>query len=374
MQGIELCRQFYWEAVRPILTRRFPQMAHAAALLGPGSEVLGFDDAMSTDHHWGPRCLLFVQEADYAQVAEPIHNALAHELPFRFGGYSTHFSAPDADDSGVQLLETIELGPINHRVDIWTLRGFIQQTLNFELPNEAETATVAPPAEHAIGAADWLTFPQQRLRTIVDGAVYHDAVGLTQLRQRFAWYPPDVWRYMLAAGWARIGQEEHLMGRAGLVGDEVGSALIGARLVRDVMQLGFLMARVYAPYPKWFGTAFKQLPCAAELYPLLQQALAAQTWPERGDWLAAAYEKLAVLHNALGLTDPMPEQTRDFFGRPLRVMALHGFADALLHGIQDPAVRQIAQRRPIGSIDQFSDSTELLEGTEWRTAVRDFYQ
>ena len=134
------------------------------------------------------------------------------------------------------------------------------------------------------------------------------------------------------------------------------------------------MARIYAPYPKWFGTAFKQLPCAAELYPLLQQALATQTWPERGDWLAAAYEKLAVLHNALGLTDPMPEQTRDFFGRPLRVMALHGFADALLHGIQDPVVRQIAQRRPIGSIDQFSDNTDLRENLWLHQRLRELYR
>ncbi|MEZ4706502.1 MAG: DUF4037 domain-containing protein [Caldilineaceae bacterium] len=363
MQGIELCRQFYWEAVRPILAWRFPGLAHAAALLGPGSEVLGFDDAMSTDHHWGPRCLLFLNEDDHAQLARPIHHALAHELPVRFGGFSTHFSEPDAEDSGVQLLETIESGPVNHRVEVWTQRGFIRQTLNFELPASA-----------AIEPADWLTFPQQRLRTIVDGAVYHDEIGLAQLRERFAWYPLDVWRYLLAAGWARIGQEEHLMGRAGLAGDEVGSALIGARLVRDVMQLCFLMARVYAPYPKWFGTAFKQLPCAAELYPLLQQALAAPTWQARGDLLAAAYEKLAVLHNALGLTEPMPTQTRDFFGRPFRVMALHGFGDALLQDIQDPVVRQIAQRRPIGSIDQFSDSTDLLEGAEWRTAVRALYQ
>ncbi|MEZ4661881.1 MAG: DUF4037 domain-containing protein [Caldilineaceae bacterium] len=362
MQGIELCRQFYWEAVRPILGRRFPNLAHAAALLGPGSEVLGFDDAMSTDHHWGPRCLLFVNEGEHAQFAGPIHNALARELPFSFGGFSTNFSAPDADDSGVQLLETIESGPVNHRVEVLTLRGFIRQTLNFDLPAGA-----------AIEPADWLTFPQQRLRTIVDGAVYHDEIGLAQLRDRFAWYPPDVWRYLLAAGWARIGQEEHLMGRAGLAGDEVGSTLIGARLVRGVMQLCLLMARVYAPYPKWFGAAFKKLPCAAELYPLLQQTLAAQTWQERGDLLAAAYEKLAVLHNTLGLTDPMPTQTRDFFGRPFRVMALHGFADALLHGIHDPAMRQIAQRRPIGSIDQFSDSTDLLEGAEWRMAVRGFY-
>jgi hypothetical protein len=34
--------------------------------------------------------------------------------------------------------------------------------------------------------------------------------------------------------WNRIGQEEHLMGRADR-GDEIGSAIIAARLVRDLM-------------------------------------------------------------------------------------------------------------------------------------------
>ena len=52
--GIELCRRFYWEAVRPVLDTEFPGLPHTAALIGPGSEVLGFDTEMSADHNWGP--------------------------------------------------------------------------------------------------------------------------------------------------------------------------------------------------------------------------------------------------------------------------------------------------------------------------------
>ena len=50
-----------------------------------------------------------------------------------------------------------------------------------------------------------------------------------------------------------------MMGWAGFVGDEIGSALMGSRLVRDIMRLAFLMEREYIPYAKWFGTAFTQL-------------------------------------------------------------------------------------------------------------------
>src|SRR5437667_257304 len=53
--GLELAGRFYDEAVRPILDRDFPGIAHSAALIGPGSEVLGFDTPMSRDHHWAPR-------------------------------------------------------------------------------------------------------------------------------------------------------------------------------------------------------------------------------------------------------------------------------------------------------------------------------
>ncbi|MBI3960845.1 MAG: DUF4037 domain-containing protein [Chloroflexi bacterium] len=357
VSGLTLCGQFYSGAIRPILDDAFPALAHSAALIGSGSEVLGFDDEMSTDHHWGPRVQLFVGEDDHLEVADPIHTALANRLPYTFRGYSTNFSEPDPTDNGVQLLTVLQSGPVNHRVSVSTVQGFVQNYLGFDI-----TQPLTP--------ADWLTFPQQKLRALTAGAVYHDGIGLEEMRARFAWFPQDVWLYLLAAGWARIGQEEHLMGRAGLVGDELGSALMGSRLVRDVMRLAFAMERQYAPYPKWFGTAFAKLACAAELTPHLLAAQTASTWQARQAHLIPAYETLARMHNRLGLTDPLPETTRQFFGRPFQVIALHGFADALLAQISDPAMQVIAQRRPIGSIDTISDNTDLLEGTNWRPSLR----
>ena len=164
------------------------------------------------------------------------------------------------------------------------------------------------------------------------------------------------------------------MGRAGAVGDEIGSALIGARLVRDLMRLCFLMERTYAPYPKWFGTAFKQLSCADELSPHLQAALSAATWQERERHLVPAYRLVAGMHNDLSLTDPLPTEPRDFFGRPFRVIELHGFAARILERIDDERVRRIAARRPIGNIDLFSDSTDLVSHASWRATLRKLYE
>src|SRR5207248_1274157 len=126
--------------------------------------------------------------------------------------------------------------------------------------------------------------------------------------------------YLLAAGWTRIGQEQHLMGRAGSVGDELGSALIASRLVRDVMCLGFLMERQYAPYPKWFGTAFRRLNCAEALLPSLVAAQQATTWQEREVHLCEAFEHLAAMHNALEITEVVPARIAPFHDRPFRVI------------------------------------------------------
>jgi hypothetical protein len=359
--GMKLSEDFYREAVRPILDNAFPGLAHAAGLIDSGSEVLGFDDETSTDHHWGPRLILFLSGEDHPQYCAQIHQVLAENLPREFKGYSTNFTKPDPNDSGTQLLQPITSGPVNHRVITTTPRDFFIDYLGFDL-------------EQPLEPADWLTFSEQRLLTITKGMVFHDEVGLNAVRSRFAYYPQDVWLYLLASAWMRIEQEEPLMGRSGIVGDEVGSALIGARLVRDVMRLCFLMERTYTPYPKWLGLAFKQLSCSRILWPVLQGALRSETWQDREGYLVQAYEVIAGRHNTLKITEPLPEQTAYFHGRPFKVIAQHGFAAALLRKIQDPIVKRIAEKPVIGSIDLFSDNVDLVSNPSWRKKLRQLYE
>ena len=56
VSGLDLSRRFFREIVRPLLATAFPNLHYAATLLGPGSEVLGFDTEMSVDHDWGRAC------------------------------------------------------------------------------------------------------------------------------------------------------------------------------------------------------------------------------------------------------------------------------------------------------------------------------
>ncbi|MCW2805129.1 MAG: hypothetical protein JWN06_3346 [Propionibacteriaceae bacterium] len=314
--GQELSRRFYEEEVRPALEAGYPGLRYSAALLGRGSEVLGFDDEMSSDHNWEPRVLLFLRDEDHTAHGEAINASLGKALPHRFQGYATDYS-------------------------IFTLRDFFQQHLDIDI-------------DRVIEARDWLTFPEQRLRMITAGAVYHDQVGLQAVRDQFAHYPHDVWLYLLSAAWWRVHPEVNLVGRTGYVGDELGSALIGSQLVHDLMQLCFLMEKQYAPYSKWYGTAFSRLHCATALSPVLWSALRAETWPEREDALMAAYEQLAAMHNALEITGPVQLQVQQMWNRPFKVV-WGDFPGMLQARIQDPAVKRIAEEWPTGGVDQVRD-------------------
>lgn len=346
--GLELSRIYYEEAVGPLLAARFPDLPYAAALLGSGSEVLGFDTPVSTDHHWGPRLFLFLPEGEYERRREAITALLAEWLPYEIRGFSTNFGPPDA--IGVQLRRPIDAGPVNHWVRPTTVRRFVMGALGVD-PH----GTLAP--------RDWLTFPEQRLLELTAGAVYHDGPGeLTAVRRRFAYYPRDVWLYRLAAQWKRISQEEAFMGRCGDSGDDLGSRLVAARLVRDLMRLAFLLERAYAPYSKWFGTAFARLRCAAELGPYCARALAAETWREREGYLSDAYRVVARLHNALGVTSPLAEEVAPYYDRPYLTLRADRFAAALREAIADEEIRRIAG--DCGAVDQFVDCTDVTTRPE----------
>jgi hypothetical protein len=364
ISGLDLSEAFYHEAVEPIMQKDFAELSYSAALIGSGSEVLGLDNEMSTDHHWGPRVMFFLNEQDMPFFQARISKSLSEQLPRRFRGYPTSYIASTAADDeakGIQQLDYSEEGPINHRVSVEAIRDFMQQYVGFDVRNE-------------MTLVDWLTIPDQKLLTLTAGRVFHDAIGLENLRRKFAYYPHDVWLYLLAAQWTRIEQEEHLMGRAGSVGDELGAAIIASRLVRDLMRLCFLMERNYAPYPKWFGTAFRKLEAASLLEPILQQAITAHDWKEREKHLVAAYEYVAARHNQLDLTAPMPTKASQFHGRPYQVISMGEFSKALASQISDPLVKAIAARPMIGSIDQLSDSTDLLANPRWRQALCGLYE
>jgi hypothetical protein len=236
-----------------------------------------------------------------------------------------------------------------HHVTVATLPAWILDQLGVD-------ATVG------MSTLDWLVTPQQRLLGVVSGAVYFDGSGaLTDLRTALSWYPEQVWRWMLACQWRRLAQEEAFVARAAEVGDELGSALTAARLVRDVMRLALLLERIYAPYQKWLGTAFHRLRHTDGLPGHLTDVVNAPDVRSRENALAAAYAALAGRHNDSGLTEHVDPTTGNYFHRPARVLMADRFTDACLATVSDQDLRRL---RLVGAIDQAVDSTDLLQAPE----------
>jgi hypothetical protein len=331
--GLQLAREFCAAVVRPLLEERFPQVPYAAALLGPGSEVAGFDSQRSTDHDWGPRLQVFLTDGDAGQAGQ-VATMLAGRLPESFGGYPVAF--PVTREPG---------GGTRHRVEVTGLGSWLTGQLGFDPRGE-------------VTLLDWLATPAQRLAEFTAGEVFHDGPGeLTRARARLAWYPRDVWLYLLACQWRRIGQEEAFPGRCAEAGDDLGSVVVTARLARELMRLCLLMHQRYPPYSKWLGTAFARLPGTGGLRASLAEALSAGDWPTREQHMSQAYEAAAALHNELGFTAPVDTWVRGFYERPYRVIGADRFVTALHAAISDAQLRRLP---PTGAIDQFTDSTDAL--------------
>ena len=336
VSGIDLARMFYIEVVRPLIKGR----AHSAARLGSGSDVLGFDTPRSTDHGWGPQLQVFVAASEVDTVRRIIDSG----LPEEFHGWPARFGW---DEVAVQ-----------HHVNVVSLEKWLESHLGFD-------------PQMDITVQNWLTTPQQLLLEVTAGAVFHDPNGdLKRVRSKLEWYPNDIWLWLLACQWRRIAQEEAFVGRTAEVGDELGSRILTARLVRDLMRLCFLIERRYAPYSKWLGSAFQNLRIAPGLVPYLDAALKATDYPARETGLCSAYEYIVRCYNQLNLTPPVDPEVRLFYKRPFRVLGGDRFAEVCLAAIHDEWLKG---QPLVGNIDQFVDSTDVLSSAHRSRSLINIY-
>ncbi len=370
MPGNRLNLFFYEEAVRPIVERHFPGLRWGAAHIQAGSDVLGFDTERSMDHGWGPAITLFIAQDEHSPaLGARIRAVLSDELPFHVRGFPTRWRDPEDGSPvlwrhGDMVMATSR--PIRHHVGVGAERNVLRNWLGVDPLRDAHWRV-----------QEWLAVPTQRLRTVVSGPIYRDDTGeLARAREALRWYPHDVWLYLLAEQWHRIGQEAAFMGRTGEVGDELGSRVLAARLVREVMQLCFLMERRYAPYSKWFGSAFAQLGIAPRLTPHLSAALSGETWQQRDTHFAAIYRLVAEQHNTLGLTPFVDPTPGPFHTRPFTVLPEGAHWRALREAIADERVRRLVrhQHQVVGSVSQWADSTDVLDAPPWWDHLRQVYR
>ena len=119
--GLTLAGEYDTQVVRPLLDAACPGLPHSAALLGAGSEVLGFDSGRSTDHDWGPRSQIFLADGEARRHAARIEAALTRDLLATFRGYPTAF--PRSHEPG---------GRARTGVEVTMLHGWLTARLAFD--------------------------------------------------------------------------------------------------------------------------------------------------------------------------------------------------------------------------------------------------
>lgn len=334
MSGVGLARAYSAEVVEPLLSRELPDVPLATARLGSGSDVLGLDDDTSHDHDWGLRLTVLVPEAD----VERVDAVLESGVPEEWRGHPTRFAT---------TWEPV----VRQRAQVASPLGFAHSRTGLDLSRDPDLL-------------EWCSLTGQAVLELIAGPVFRDDTGeLSGIRERLAWYPDDVWRFAIAADWARIGQELPFVGRAGQVGDEAGSRVLAARLARTAMHLGLLLERRWPPYAKWLGTSFARLPRMGEVDAALRRSLAADDWAPRQEALVAAIEALAVLQGETGLPT-LHAATEPFYDRPFR--GLRGLPELVLDTVAD---RRLRAARPLGTVEQWSDSVDLLVDADRRMAA-----
>lgn len=251
MSGLALSKAYYEEVGRPMLQQKYPEYLSriAVGLVGEGSECLGFDDAYSTDHDFGPGFCLWLTHEDYQAIGEALqtdYNALAAE----WRGFPVRNST--AEGAG--------------RVGVLEIDSFFEKFTGH---------TQAPAAKTLEDVLCWAQIPPEMLCTAVNGEVFEDKLGeFTRRRALFAEYPEPVRLYRLAEAlhkMAQAGQYNYPRGRnRGDIGMMYSSL---AEFIQAAAETGYLLNRSYMPFYKWRIRGMERFTCVQDLKALLEQLM-----------------------------------------------------------------------------------------------------
>ena len=357
IKGMELCEGFFNDCAKKILEENFSGIKYSAGLIGYGSDVLGYDDAVSTDHMWGPRFYLFLEKEDISQK-NLIMQILSENLPYAYKGYSVNFTEPDPNDCGVQHPKFISEGKVNPLIFIQTFDDYLVEQLG-----TSDLGSIKP--------LEWLSFSEHRLLSLVSGKFFVDGLNCAEIIAKIKYYPRDVKLYLIASNWDIIASEQAFVKRCGECGDEIGSRIICSRIAERLMRLCFLYKNTYAPYSKWFGTAFSKLDVDEKLMHTIQSALSANSMEEREEKIVEAQAMVADMHNVSGLTNFVHYQIESYFGRKIKVIFADKFAEATSNELKNTLFENIPL---IGTLSQMGGLSSFADDKAFYAQIRRLYE
>ncbi len=148
---------------------------------------------------WGPRFYLFLKPED-AVKKQKIMDTFSETLPYRYKGYSVNFSEPDPNDNGVRHAKFIDSGKVNPLIFIQTFEEFLTERIGI-----ADLSGLQP--------ADWLTFSEHRLLSLVSGTMFIDKLKVMDSISPLKYYPRDIKAYLIASNWNIIASRQAFVRR-----------------------------------------------------------------------------------------------------------------------------------------------------------------
>jgi Domain of unknown function (DUF4037) len=275
--GATVSLEFIESVLLPVLKRSCPDDFDrlAVAVVGTGSDVLGLDDEISRDHHWGPRANVMYLREDAERLNKVLNEVFAEKLPRRFRNYDLH-------------------------VNIGNLTGVCCSAVEDFFARFLQTDKL-PSSD-----LDWLSLCEVDLFHVTAGQVVHDGPGeLTRRRQALSYYPDNVWKKRIADWCMYVSGRDapYNIHRVSKRGDELTCTIYFGVCIKRLMELCFALNRQYAPYTKWLNRTFRTLPCFAdELAPLIDDAMRESSWKRRVKILIEANYVIAEALAQLGIT------------------------------------------------------------------------
>lgn len=325
MKGLALCSAYFEAFGLPMLRQleeRYPalQGKFAAGLVGQGSECLGFDDAASADHDFGPSFCLWLPEKLYREYGGVCQEAY-ERLPKEFAGYPAR--------------QTTAFG--QNRTGVLEIGDFYYRLIGRE---------DAPKSN-----AEWMWIAESRLSQAVNGEVFLDEAGqFSAIRKELlSFYPQDVRMKKIAARAAAMAQSgQYNYSRLCRRGEWTGAFLALEEFIKNTCSIVHLLNNRYTPFYKWMHRSLSGLPILPEIYGLLDQL--ADDCDSRNAWRTAKEEDFLL--GIINTKDSRAVLIETVCQLVIRELKRQGLSDAedlylethaldIMGKIQDPAIASL---------------------------------
>ena len=243
LKGLEMSKAYFEEVGIPLLNSKYSLVKDriAVGLAGEGSECLGFDDELSTDHDFGPGFCIWLTNQDYKLFGEEL---------------AKDYETLPKNWHGIPVRNTTKEGA--GRVGVFNINSFFEKYVGYKH---------APKISNIEDIAYWDNIPQEMLRTVTNGEVFVDGCGeFTNRRKEFAYYPEAVRLYKLSSALHKMAQSGQYNFTRGIKRNDTGMMyLCISEFVNATIETGYLLNKIYMPFYKWKMRGMEEFTCLKNL-------------------------------------------------------------------------------------------------------------